>query len=207
MRRFVRAASASPVMYNESWLIFGGYSWPMIPGNNQWFPAIKCTISTRASKRYCLRTSWFSKRLTDNVAAAVACCGDSNHTRTTDMLVSFTQTSRGTSDENRLRQRGSGEKRQFSCCVSVWCPCDTNHSSVLGWSCDLARLESFGRHFGTIEYFQFLWGHFLCNYIDSNINFYINYTLLLKFECFNLQELLEMHFCSKIVDLSYERGR
>ena len=33
-------------------------------------------------------------------------------------VVSVTQTSRGTSDENRLRQRGSGEKRQFSCYVS-----------------------------------------------------------------------------------------
>ena len=35
-------------------------------------------------------------------------------------LVSVAQTSRGISDENRLRQRGSGQKRQF-CYVSDWC--------------------------------------------------------------------------------------
>ena len=130
-------------------------------------------------------------------------------------VVSFTQTSRGTSDENRLRQRGSGDKRQVfllrfwlvSHVFGVTQTCDTNHSSVSAWSCDLARSKSFGRHIGKIKYFQFLWGLFLSNYIDSNIHFYINCMFFLNFECFNSQELLEMRIYSKIIRLSYERGR
>ena len=121
-------------------------------------------------------------------------------------LVSVTQTSHGTSDENRLCQRGSGEKRQFSCNVSDWC-----HTNVTPITAQFRVDHVIGQgknHLATImENFQFLWGHFLCNYLGSNIHFYINCMLILKFECSNSQKLPEMHFCSKIVDLSYERGR
>ena len=55
-------------------------------------------------------------------------------------VVLFTQTSRGTSDENRLRQRASGEKRQFCCYISDWChtKCCWFNISLLqsfGWNC------------------------------------------------------------------------
>ena len=105
-------------------------------------------------------------------------------------LVSVTETSRGTSDENRLRQRGSGEKRQFSCYVSDWCHTNVWHQSQLSFGLIMlsGKVRIIWPPSWKIECFHFLWGHFLCNYIDSNIHFYINCALLLNFECFNSQE-------------------
>ena len=70
-------------------------------------------------------------------------------------LVSFTQTPRETSDENRLRRRGFGENVNFIVTFLIGAKqlCDANHSQASGWSCEGQKEKCLGVMLEKIECF------------------------------------------------------